>query len=303
MFHLADAWAIWAVTWLGGCHVVERFSAERTLRTLRAEYISHTILVPTTLARLAAAAPGTGIRLENVQGLLYGGAPMSASAYQAAVEQFSAPLIGTYGATETAGTLTVLPWAEHIPPSDGGSGRVGREVPGVDITIVDPDGTPVEPGAVGELVVTSPSVMQGYRNRSGETAAVLGSGRYHTGDLGAREDDGVIRLVGRSKDMIISGGENVYPAEVEAALALHPDVFAIAVVGSADPQWGETIVAFVQTHPGRQVDLEALRAFGRHHLAPYKLPRNLVLVDALPTTGSGKIDKQALRARFVPAPS
>lgn len=298
MFHLADAWAIWANTWVGGCHVLERFAPERTLCTLEDERISHTILVPSALERLATTARDAGVRLSGLKGLLYGGAPMPDRCWEVAVEQFDAPLIGSYGATETSGCITVLPWAEQVAPSAGGGGRVGHETPGILVDAFGPDDRPVPPGSVGELVVTSPAVMLGYQGRPVETAAALVGGRYHTGDLGVREGDGVWRLVGRSKDMIISGGENVYPAEVEGALSLHPGVRTVAVIGRTDQDWGETVVAVVEPELGCKVDLEALREFGRTRLALYKLPRVLVAVDALPVTGSGKVDKSALTALY-----
>jgi acyl-CoA synthetase (AMP-forming)/AMP-acid ligase II len=298
MFHLADAWAIWAVTWLGGCHVTERFRAERTLRTLRAERIDWSILVPTALERLSAAAAAEGLDVAGMRGMLYGGAALPERTWNAAANALRAPLIGTYGATETAGTITVLPWADQLPPGAGGIGRVGRETLVTTLTLLGDAGGPAGPGEVGEIAVSSPAVMLGYRNRPEETRAALAGGRYRTGDLGRREDDGVIRLVGRKKEMMISGGENVYPAEVENSLSLHPDVRAVAVFGVPDPEWGEAVVAVVEPEPGRSVDLGSLREFGRRGLAAYKLPRVLHLVDALPVTGSGKVDRSLLRSRY-----
>jgi acyl-CoA synthetase (AMP-forming)/AMP-acid ligase II len=298
MFHLADAWAIWAVTWLGGCHVTERFRAEATLRTLRRERIDWSILVPTALERLSAAAEAEHLDVAGMRGMLYGGAALPERTWNAAVAALRVPLIGTYGATETAGTITVLPWADQLPPSAGGIGRVGRETLVTTLTLIDDEGGPVGPGEVGEIAVSSPAVMLGYRNRPEETGAALAHGRYRTGDLGRREDDGVIRLVGRSKEMMISGGENVYPAEVENSLSLHPDVRAVAVFGVPDPEWGETVVAVVELEPGHMVDIGSLREFARQRLAAYKLPRALHVVDALPVTGSGKVDKALLRSRY-----
>ena len=324
MFHLADAWAIWAVTWLGGCHVTERFRAERTLRTLRAERIDWSILVPTALERLSAAAAAERLDLAGMRGMLYGGAALPERTWNAAVHALQVPLIGTYGATETAGTITVLPWADQLPPSAGGIGRVGRETVVTTLTLLDDEGRPaaqqsadqqsadqrsaadqrfadqrqVDQRQVGELAVRSPAVMLGYRNRPEETRAALSGGWYRTGDLGRREADGVIRLVGRRKEMVISGGENVYPAEVENVLSLHPDVRAVAVFGVPDPEWGEAVVAVIEPEPGRAVALASLREFGRRGLAAYKLPRALHIVDALPVTGSGKVDKPRLRSQY-----
>ena len=348
MFHLADAWAIWAVTWLGGCHVTERFRAERTLRTLRAERIDWSILVPTALERLSAAAAAERLDLAGMRGMLYGGAALPERTWDAAVHSLRVPLIGSYGATETAGTITVLPWADQLPPSAGGIGRVGRETVVTTLTLLDDEGRPADQWTadqrtadqrsadqrsadqrsadqrsadqrsadqrsadqrtadhrladqpqVGELAVRSPAVMLGYRNRPEETRAALAGGWYRTGDLGRREADGVIRLVGRRKELVISGGENVYPAEVENVLSLHPDVRAVAVLGVPDPEWGEAVVAVIEPESGRIVDLASLREFGRRGLAAYKLPRALHVVDALPVTGSGKVDKPRLRSQY-----
>ena len=184
MFHLADAWAIWAVTWLGGCHVTERFRAERTLRTLRAERIDWSILVPTALERLSAAAAAESLDIAGMRGMLYGGAALPERTWNAAVEALRVPLIGTYGATETAGTITVLPWADQLPPGAGGIGRVGRETVVTTLSLVDDEGEPAKACEVGEIAVSSPAVMLGYRNRAEETRAALADGRYRTGDLG-----------------------------------------------------------------------------------------------------------------------
>jgi acyl-CoA synthetase (AMP-forming)/AMP-acid ligase II len=299
MFHLADAWAIWAVTWLGGCHVTERFRAGPTLRTLRAERIDWSILVPTALERLSAVAEAENHDVAGMRGLLYGGAALPERTWNQAVAALRTPLVGSYGTTETAGTITVLPWADQLPPSAGGIGRVGRETVATELDLMDDCGGPAVPGEVGEIVVRSPAVMLGYLNRPEETAAALDCGRYRTGDLGRREDDGVIRLVGRRKEMVISGGENVYPAEVENALSLHPDVRAVAVFGLPDPVWGEAVVAVVEPEAGRVVDVGSVREFARTRLAAYKLPRALHVVDALPVTGPGKVDKPLLRSRYL----
>ena len=298
MFHLADAWAIWALTWLGGCHIVERFAAERTLQTLEREAVTHTVLVPTALQRLALAAEEQDLRPTALRGLLYGGAPISQSCWDLARAHLQVPLVGTYGSTETAGTLTVLPASDQLAPKDQGAGRVGRETPSTQLFVVGADGREVADGVAGELMVRSPAVMLGYLNRQEETAAVLRNGCYLTGDLGVREADGAIRLVGRSKDMIISGGENVYPAEVENAVALHPAVDAVVVLGAPDSTWGEAVTAIVELRPGHYLDLDTLRVFARPHLAPYKLPRRMITVDNLPLTGTGKVDKQLLRNRI-----
>ena len=296
LFHLADAWAVWAVTWLGGRHVLERFGPERTVATITRERVTRTLLVPTALDLLVEAAAAAGTRLPSLAGLLYGGAPTSQRVFEKARASIDAPLVHTYGATETAGTLTVLPAGDHLDP-DGNlrSGAVGRETPLADIELADSSGALVALGAIGHVTVRGPMVARGYLGQDERTRAAFRQGRYWTGDLGYRDEGGILWLVGRQSDMIITGGENVYASEVERVLLRMDQVADAAVIGVPDAKWTERVTAFVVLAAGSRLTLAELRDFGRQHLGGYKLPRALLIVPELPRSGAGKIDRSALR--------
>lgn len=299
MFHLADAWAVWGFTLLGGAHVVDRFEPERTLRLLDEERVTHTLLVPTAISMLVDAAAGAGTRLPSLRTLLYGGAPMPDQVLQRALSAFDAPLAPTYGATETAGMLTMMDAVEAAEAARSGRiGSVGRETPVVRIDLyADGDRPATGAGEVGEVVVSSPGVMQGYWGRPEETARAVREGRYWTGDLAWRDAEGLLTIAGRKTDMILSGGENVYAREVEDVLEQHPAIAEVAVVGAPHPVWGEAVCAVAIPRPGVPApSLEQLRTWGRDRLAGYKLPLALRWMDELPRTATGKVAKAELRS-------
>jgi acyl-CoA synthetase (AMP-forming)/AMP-acid ligase II len=195
--------------------------------------------------------------------------------------------------TELAPVATLLLPDEHDVPDLARS--AGRAAPHCELQIVDPDGVEVPRGQVGEIVVRGDHVMPGYWQRPEETAAALRDGRMHTGDAGVMDAHGYLFVVDRLKDMIISGDENVYSAEVEDALALHPAVASCAVIGLPDEQWGERVHALVVLAPGTSVTTDEVREFCRRHLAAYKIPRTVEVVDALPVSAAGKVVKRQLR--------
>jgi len=292
MFHLADAWAIWASCWTGGRQVVTRFEPEAVVRHVTDESVTRTLLVPTAVD-MVVAATGQEQRLGGLRSLMFGGAPMPPTTYERAVDALDCPLWATFGMTETSGIATVLREPAEAPAHARWS-SIGTETPLFDIALVPPSGQePAAPERVGEMVVTSPAVMAGYWQRPEETAAVLDGRMLRTGDVARRDDGARLHIVDRIKDMIVSGGENVYALEVERVLVQHPRVKEVAVVAAPDDRWGEAVCAAVVA--AGPIELEALRDFGRKQLAGYKLPRKLVLLERLPTTGSGKIDKAALR--------
>jgi long-chain acyl-CoA synthetase len=297
MFHLADAWAIWGLVMLGGRQVMMRFAPEEAVARMTDEHVTHTLVVPTALDMLAEAAVGRGTRLGTTQAIIYGGAPMPPQLFTRVRERIDAPLVHTYGITETSGVCTVLHPDEHEDPETGRSRleSIGRETPLIDIDIVDDQGREVETGEVGEIRVTSPAVMRGYLGKPSETAEVLSDSSYLSGDMGRRDEEGFLWLTDRKKDMIISGGENVYALEVERVLGRHPAVGDVAVVGVPEERWGERVCAVVQFSPGETVRLEGLQELARQHLAGYKIPREMLVVDSLPRTGTGKIDKRRVR--------
>lgn len=174
----------------------------------------------------------------------------------------------------------------------------GRAAIGNEVRIVDSLGNEVPRNTVGEVAVRGPGVMLGYWNKPAETAAALRDGWMHTGDGGRMDDDGYVTIVDRIKDMIVTGGENVYSVEVESALSTHPDVAACAVIGIPDGQWGEVVMAFVVRKPRARVEPEALLAHCRTLIAGYKCPRRIEFIDELPLSGAGKVLKTSLRQRF-----
>jgi long-chain acyl-CoA synthetase len=171
-------------------------------------------------------------------------------------------------------------------------------MPGVKLRIVDHNGRDVGSGEAGEVLVRSPWMFSGYWNKPDATATAIIDGWYHTGDAGIRDHDGNLFLVDRLKDMIVSGGENIYSAEVERALAAHPSVQSVAVVGAPDEKWGERVVAFVVPRPDTSVDVPELVSHCRGLIAGYKVPKEIHLMDALPQTASGKVQKAALRQQL-----
>lgn len=299
MFHLADAWAIWAATLVGATHVTERFDGQRTLATLQRERVTHTLLVPTALEMLASKVTIDQRPFDSMQAMLYGGAPIDEATYRRLVD-LGAPMFGTYGSTETSGCMTVLRPDEHIR-EDGSIriGTVGREVPMTQVVIVDDAGAEVAPGQVGEITVRSPNVMLGYHAAPELNETAFLADRYRTGDLGRRDEDGYIELRGRKKEMLISGGENVYPNEVELALRELPAIQDVAVGGLPDVRWGQLIAAVAVLHEGHELDLDGLRQFLAERLANYKIPKALFLADELPRNGSGKIDRARLQDLLV----
>jgi long-chain acyl-CoA synthetase len=255
--------------------------------------VTNTWLVPTQIVLLTEAAPAD-LELPTLRYVVYGGAPMTPAATALALEQFGPIFVQLYGQGETPMTATVLRREDHRPELFGSAGRAR---PCIDVAIVDENGDFVPAGTVGEVVVRGPSVMSGYWNRPEATAETLRDGWLHTGDLGRLSDDGILYLLDRTKDMIISGGSNVYAVEVEQVLGSHPDVADVAVVGAPDDLWGEVVVAVVVVREGTEVTDADLEARCRASLAGYKIPRLWVRLDALPRNAYGKVLKRDLRAK------
>ena len=220
---------------------------------------------------------------------LSGGAPLPADVVRALRDRFGATLLEGYGLSEATGVATIC-----RPAEDRRQGSVGRALPGVEVTVLDPDGAPAPAGAVGEIAIRGPVVMRGYRGRPDATAAILREGRLLTGDLGRMDADGHLWIVDRTKDLVIRGGYNVYPREIEEVLHEHPAVREVAVVGVPDERLGEEVAAVVAPRAGAEIDPDQLRDWLAVRLAAYKVPRIYLLVDALPKGSTGKILKRAI---------
>ena len=286
----------------GGSLVLQRrFDPERLLEAIGREAIDYLGGVPTLYQRLLEtmdqAAPGR-FDLGSLRFLFTAGAPAPAELVHAYARR-GLPLIQGYGQTESS-TLCCVPVAD----AERKAGSVGRPVRHAELRLVDPDSLArpvcdwrdVDSGEKGEIVVRGPIVMLGYWQRPEDTAETLREGWLRTGDLATRDEEGFFTLVGRLRDMFISGGENVYPAEVEAVYGEHPAIREIAVVGVPDERWGESGRAHVVLRPGARIGAEDLRAWGRERLAAFKIPRHFVFEAELPRTASGKVQKHRLSA-------
>ncbi len=253
-------------------------------------------LVPAMVMMILQAAKTAGASLENFVQVSYGAAPMPEALLDAAMAAMPrARFTQFYGMTETTGGVTVLVHEDHAP---GKKQRVsaGKPLPGCTVKICDPETKEEVPqGEVGEIVTRSPFVMNGYWLKDDATKAVIRDGWYWSGDAGRIDENGYLYVVDRIKDMIISGGENIYPAEIENALAAHPAVMEAAIVGAPDEKWGEVTRAFIVRRPGAALTAEEVLDFLRPRIAGFKLPRRIDFIDALPRNPSGKILKTALR--------
>jgi acyl-CoA synthetase (AMP-forming)/AMP-acid ligase II len=296
-FHLAD-FACWtAGNLLGSTHVfVPEFDPAAVLRTIVAASVTDLMVIPTMLQMLVDHPGIANHDLAGVTHVLYGGSPITAAVLRRALEAFpKAGFTQAYGMTELAPVATVLGPQDHTHPIRSRS--AGRAAPHVEVQIVDSEGVEVPPGGTGEIIVRGDNVMLGYHEAADETVAAVPDGWMRTGDVGTMDEDGYVYVVDRIKDMIVTGGENVYSAEVENVIALHPAVESCAVIGLPDGRWGERVHVFVVPRPGRAVELEDLQDFCRRQIAGYKVPRGLSAVERLPLSGAGKVLKGELRRR------
>jgi long-chain acyl-CoA synthetase len=266
------------------------------------ERITHAFLVPAVL-QFMLGVPGVEQRdFAALDCIIYSASPISESVLERSIRTFGCRFVQGYGLTETAGMVVELPAADHDPdgPNRHRLRAIGLPLPGVEVQVVDPaTGRELSPGEVGELWIRGPMVMRGYWRLPDATGdAVRSEGWFRSGDAGYRDTDGYLYLHDRIKDMIVTGGENVYPAEVENILMSHQDVVDAAVVGVPDEKWGETPKAVVVRAAGSRLTASELIAFCREHLARFKCPTSVDWVDALPRNPSGKVLKRELRADF-----
>jgi long-chain acyl-CoA synthetase len=303
LFHIGGSgWAL--VGMWHGCHSVllREFVPAAVLDALVRHRVTNALFVPAMLQALTQVPGAADGDYGALRTIVYGASPITDEVLVRALRTFHCPFIQVYGLTETTGAITQLDAADHQP--DGPRARLlrsaGKPFPWVELRVVDPaTGEDQGPGVVGELWTRSVQNMKGYWNRPDETVrTVTPDGWLKTGDAGYRDEDGYVFLTDRVKDMIISGGENIYPAEVENVLADHPDVADVAVIGVPDARWGETVKAVVVPRPGAAVTAEAIIAFARARISHYKCPTSVDCVDALPRNPSGKLLKRELREPY-----
>jgi long-chain acyl-CoA synthetase len=304
MFHLADGPTSHRITWLGGTHViVPGFEPLAVLEAIQREGVTSVLLVPTMINFLVHHPAIAAYDLSSLRRILYGASPMPVEILRRAAQVFGCPLIQLYGLTETSPLLTMM--APRYLALAGEEAQVrrlascGRAVPGVRVRVVDDQGNDVQPGEVGEIVARGPNIMQGYWNKPEETAAAFRQGWFCTGDLATVDEEQFIFMVDRKKDMIITGGENVYSTEVENALYQHPAVLEAAVIGVPDDRWGEAVLALVVLKPHAAASDVDLIEHCRGLIAHYKCPRRVEICQApFPKSGSGKILKASLREPY-----
>ena len=307
LFHIGGTgWALSGMSRGGHSVIVRDIDPVEVLRVIEEHAVTDAFLVPAVLMFLLATPRLTDTDVSSLRTIFYGASPISEDVLVRSMEALGCAFAQVYGLTETTGAITSLLPVDHDPdgPRSGLLRSAGRPFSHVEIRIVDSaTGEELPPGAVGEVLSRSDQNMLGYWNKPEETAAVLDAdGWFRTGDAGWLSDDGYLFLHDRIKDMIVSGGENVYPAEVENALLSHPAVADAAVIGVPDERWGETVKAIVVPVPDAPRDREALTTdilqATRGRLAHYKCPTSIDFVDALPRNPSGKVLKRELRAPY-----
>jgi len=262
--------------------------------------ITHAFMVPALLAFTLMVPDIDKADFSSLKLIAYGASPISEQVLAASLKTFKCNFVQVYGLTETTGVVTMLMHEDH--DVDGPKKHLlrscGKPSMGVELKIVDESGKELPAGEVGEIIIRSRQVMKGYWNMPQETAKSIRNGWFYTGDAGYKDKEGYVYIHDRVKDMIVSGGENVYPAEVENALMKHPAIQDVAVIGIPDDRWGEVPLAIVVRKPGVEVTEDDIVAFGRTQLAGFKTPKKVAWADALPRNPSGKILKKDLRAPY-----
>lgn len=301
MFHLANGAGMFASLIGGGSNVIVRmFNPELVMAAIEKEKVTATLLVPTMIQMLTDHPTFKTANLTSLKRIMYGASPIN----EALLNRAMAGMPGTafhqlYGMTELSPLATHLPWDQHTGEAATKKNRqraCGRAAIGCEVRIVDADHKPVATGVVGEVAVRGQNVMMGYWERPEETAKAVIDGWMHTGDGGYMDEEGYVYLVDRVKDMIISGGENVYSMEVENVIAQHPSVSQCAVIGIPSEQWGETVHAFVIPKEGASVNAAEIVAFCKERIAHYKCPRSVdIRAEPFPLSGAGKVLKRELR--------
>ena len=300
LFHLAGlVTCMGMLTGAGTQTFVDRFTPEAFYAAAARHGVTHIMMVPSMLAMVLDSPARDDAVLQHIRRISYGAAPISAPLLHRVRESFpNAGLVQYYGMTEACGASTRLRPERHVldGPYAGKLTTVGTTMATFEIRIVGKDGTDCPPGEPGEILMRGPMVMRGYWKDPEHTASALVDGWLHSGDVGRRDEDGFITIVDRIKDMIISGGENIFSAEVEQALGSHPEVADCAVVGVPDPLWGERVHAVVVRRPGSTLTPDEVVAHCRTLIAGYKCPRSVQFRDVLPLSAVGKVLKTALRA-------
>jgi len=310
LYHVAGIQAMLAATYGGrAIAIMRQFDTDEWLETVQKEKANRAMLVPTMLKRIVDHQDFKKYDLSSLRVITYGAAPMPFEVIKKAIELFpGVNFINAFGQTETASTITTLGPADHIIEGTEEekekklrrlTSSIGRPMPDVEIKIVGEDGSKMPPGEVGEIVAKGPRVMGGYWKDAEKTAKTLTKdGWLRTGDMGYMDEDGYIFLAGRGDDLIIRGGENISPEEVENAIYTHPAVDEVAVIGVPDPEWGQEVMAVLVLKKGAKATAEEISEHCREKLASFKRPTYVEFIDELPRTSTGKILKRVLREKY-----
>ncbi|HEX3771881.1 MAG TPA: AMP-binding protein [Polyangiaceae bacterium] len=296
----AFAFLAWTALLGGTAVIMDEFKPEAFLQVVERHGVTTTAVVPTILHRVMALDPSILAKYDarTLRGIFTVGAPLPGPLGTQIMDYFGDVLFNCYGATETGLVTMAKPADLRAAP-----GCIGKALPGNEVRLLDDSGREVGPGEVGELYARNKLLVAGYHNDSESTKKSMRDGFFSVGDLARRDRDGRYFIEGRKRDMIISGGVNVYPAEVEGVLEANPEVAEVAVVGVEDPEWGERVRAFVVRRPGSSVDEGALKVWCRERLGGAKIPRDFIFMDALPRNPTGKVLKRELRLMSVSAPA
>ncbi len=291
-------WGLICVHYGAACHIQRQFDLDQTFDMIDKFRVSKIFLVPAALQFLVRHPRATRTDFSCIREMGYGASPIPLALLREAIATLGCGFVQFYGMTETTGTIVALPPEDHAPEGSPRMRAAGKPLPWVEVRVVDSQGDELPRGEVGEIVTRSGANMLGYWKRPQETAKTIRDGWLHTGDAGFMDADGYLFIHDRVKDMIISGGENVYPAEVENALADHPAIAEVAVIGVPDATWGEAVKAIVVLRPDATLSGEALIAWSRTRIAAFKTPKSVDFADILPRNASGKILKRELRAPY-----
>ncbi|HWS68606.1 MAG TPA: AMP-binding protein [Steroidobacteraceae bacterium] len=278
--------------------VVRQFDPALVLKTIVQLRPTLMTLTPTMLQMLLDHPQAAGTDFSSLRLVLYAGSPISLGLIKRAIASMPCKFMQFYGSTEAGGASSILRPEEHDLSDHAKLQSCGRPLPLVEFKIVNAHGEPVPDGEPGELMILAPSITKGYWRQPAMTAAVLKDGWYRSGDIARRDPDGLYYIVDRAKDMIVSGGENIYSAEIENVLSTHPAVAAVAVIGVPDPRWGEAVKAIVIPRAGHIASAEDLIAHCRAKLSSYKVPKSIDFTQSFPLVPSGKVSKKDLRARY-----
>ena len=267
------------------------------LRLIEDQKIAHAFWVPAVILMLTQHPKFAETDFSYLKQVFYGASPIAEDLLKTAMTQMGARFTQLYGLTETVGAATYLPPEAHDPARQK-LRSCGVAWPDIDVRCVDENGNDLKPGDVGEIIIKSGIVMKGYWNRPEATAEAIRDGYFYTGDAGYFDEEQYLYIFDRMKDMIVSGGENVYPAEVENAIFGHPDVADVAVIGVPDDKWGEAVKALIVAKPGKNPAAEDIITWARERIAAYKCPKSVDLIDEMPRNPSGKILRKDLREPF-----